>query len=87
MWHKNRHGDVYKFVKMPESNTYKLIGTLNHFRVGDLSGLPDHIDMENIGFIDPSGGPFISVGGEIEGKKIKRIYQRMQPVFLFEVEE
>lgn len=86
MLHKNRYGDVYKFVKKYQSNTYKLMGTLEHFRVGGLEG-QDHVDMENIGFIDPSGGPFISVGGEIEGKKIKRIYQEMQPVFLFEVEE
>lgn len=86
MWHKNRHGNLYSFVKVPNSNTYSLQGDLDCFRVGGLEG-QEKIDSENLGFIDPSGGPFISVGGEIKGKKIKRIYQRMQPVFLFEVEE
>ena len=31
-------------------------------------------DLEKIEAIDPSGGPFISVGDEVEGKKIIRIY-------------
>ena len=85
--YKNRHGEVYELRKLGDrDSTYQLTGNLKHFRVGGLVGQKD-VDMENLGFIDPSGGPFLSVGDEIEGKRIKRIYQEMQPVFLFEVEE
>lgn len=33
-------------------------------------------DMKEYTFIDPAGGPFIAIGSEIEGHKVKAIYER-----------
>ena len=51
--------------------------------------------MTDLGFVDPSGGPFLAVGGDIEGHRIRRIsvvtewvtpFQKDQ-VILFEVDQ
>ena len=31
------------------------------------------MDLTDLGFVDPSGGPFISVGSIIEGRKVTKI--------------
>ena len=64
----NRCGDKNYLVRESE-HTYCIEFDKNadpHMRV--IGGL------EKIEAIDPSGGPFISVGDEVEGKKITRIY-------------
>jgi hypothetical protein len=40
-----------------------------------VGGLPDQkgFDADNLGFFDPSGGPFVSVGDLFMGRKINRI--------------
>lgn len=52
-----------------ESLKYKLKTEFN-YRVG----IKDDTTKECT-FIDPAGGPFISIGDEIEGHKVKTIYQ------------
>jgi hypothetical protein len=42
------------------------------------------MDFSDLGFVDPSGGPFIAVGGTIEGRKIVRIRAVGEQLF-FEV--
>ena len=66
---KNRYGDEYLFKKVSE-NTYIINGALKYWRFGGKEG---GIDMNDLGFVDPSGGPFISPGYVIEGRKVKRI--------------
>lgn len=66
---KNRYGDAYVFKKVSE-NTYTMEGNLKYWRFGGKEG---GIDMNDLGFADPSGGPFISAGYLIEGRKVKRI--------------
>ena len=62
------HSDVY--LEQIENNAWKLSGddnALHWIRVG-------YSDKEDtIAFIDPSGGPFLSVGGKVEGKTISEI--------------
>lgn len=41
-----------------------------NYRVGLIDG-----NSENYSFIDPSGGPFITVGSEIEGHVVKAIHE------------
>lgn len=41
-----------------------------NYRVGLIDG-----NSENYSFIDPSGGPFITVGSEIEGHVVKAIHR------------
>lgn len=68
---KNRYGDVYEFVKVDE-NTFTIKGALKYWRFGGREG-QERMDMSDVGFVDPSGGPFIAVGMNIEGRPINRI--------------
>jgi len=78
----NRYGDEYHFEKV-DDNTYTIVGDLKYWRYGGREG-QDRMDMNDLGFVDPSGGPFIALGGEIEGRKIVRISNIDQRI-LFEV--
>ena len=68
---KNRYGDEYEFVKVDE-NTFKIVGDLKYWRFGGKEG-QEHVDDNDLGFVDPSGGPFISIGYKIEGRPVKHI--------------
>lgn len=52
-----------------ESLKYKLKTDFN-YRVGI-----ENNNEERYTFIDPAGGPFIAIGSEIEGHKVKAIYE------------
>lgn len=68
---KNRYGDEYSFLKLSD-NTYTIVGDLKYWRYGGREG-QEQMDLTDLGFVDPSGGPFISVGSVIEGRKISKI--------------
>ena len=68
---RNRYGDEYEFVKLDE-NTYTIKGDLKYWRFGGREG-QERMDMSDVGFVDPSGGPFISLGYHIEGRPVTRI--------------
>lgn len=68
---KNRYGNVYDYVQV-EDNAYTITGDLKYWRFGGREGQPK-MDMDDLGFVDPSGGPFVSIGAEIKGRKIVRI--------------
>lgn len=80
---KNRYGDEYWFEKVGD-NSYIIKGDLNYWRYGGKEGV-EGINKDDLGFVDPSGGPFISAGYEIEGKKVKTIKQTFAGL-IFEVE-
>jgi hypothetical protein len=80
---RNRYGDEYSFEKVAE-NTYKIVGDLSYWRFGGKEG-QEGIDESDLGFVDPSGGPFIAPGYEIEGSKVVRISSNNEGIF-FEVE-
>lgn len=54
---------------MGETLKYRLSTEFN-YRVGHIDG-----NTEEYTFIDPAGGPFISVGSKIEGHIVKAIYK------------
>lgn len=68
---RNRYGVEYTFQKIGE-NTYTIVGDLKYWRYGGQEG-QESIDYNDLGFVDPSGGPFISVGYPIQGRKVVRI--------------
>ena len=68
---RNRYGDEYSFEKVAE-NTYTIVGDLKYWRCGGKEGQAG-IDDQDLGFVDPSGGPFIAVGSQINGQEIVRI--------------
>jgi hypothetical protein len=85
---KNRYGNEYNFEKVDE-NTYTIVGDLSYWRFGGREG-QERMDMNDLGFVDPSGGPFIQVGAQIDGREIVRIRASGDldgaPSILFEVE-
>jgi hypothetical protein len=85
---RNRYGNEYSFQRV-EENTYTIVGELSYWRFGGREG-QNEMDMTDLGFVDPSGGPFIAVGAEIEGRRIHRIRAdgdlEGMPVIMFEVE-
>ena len=81
---RNRYGDIYHFEKLSE-NTYTIVGDLKYWRYGCREG-QQQMDMNDIGFVDPSGGPFISIGDVIEGRRVTRIRVDSGEQILFEVE-
>ena len=68
---KNRYGNEYEFLAV-DDNTYKVVGELKYWRFGGQEGEVS-VDFNNLGFADPSGGPFISLDYLIEGRKVTRI--------------
>ena len=80
---KNRYGDEYNFKQVSE-NTYTIVGDLKYWRYGGREG-QEQMDFSDLGFVDPSGGPFIEIGMKIEGRKINRIRSVGEELF-FEVE-
>lgn len=80
---RNRHGEFYSYKKVNE-NTYTICGKLSYWRYGGREGQPE-MDLTNLGFVDPSGGPFIELGMKIEGRTIKNINASGDQI-LFEVE-
>jgi hypothetical protein len=84
---RNRYGDEYTFEKVNE-NTYTIKGDLKYWRYGGREG-QEQMDLSDLGFVDPSGGPFIEVGMKIEGREIVNISAAddldNEPKILFEV--
>lgn len=67
---KGRNGELHKLVKQPDGK-YKLECEGLAYRVGFP---PDTtLDSREASFIDPSGGPFIQKGYEIEGYIVKSL--------------
>jgi hypothetical protein len=63
---KNRHGVEYTFVKY-DDNLYRFNMDEEHIWYMRFGGKEDQdgIDMTDLGFFDPSGGPFVAVGSKI----------------------
>ena len=79
---KNRYGDVYSFKKVSE-NLYTIEGELKYWRFGGKEG-QEKVDDNDLGFVDPSGGPFISIGYKIDGKSVTKI-KAVDEKIMFEV--
>ena len=72
----NRYKDTYRFIK--ESNTlytFSMDGnSMQYCRFGGKEGIPG-IDTNDLGMVDPSGGPYMSVGEmRIDGRDVIRIF-------------
>lgn len=85
----NRYGDRYWFEKLSDC-LFTIKGNLKYWRYGGRVG-QNEMDFRDLGFVDPSGGPFIELGMEIEGRKIVRISVEAEDLdyperILFEVE-
>lgn len=68
----SRYGEDNRLVRVGDEDSlkYRLKPSTDTYRVGIIEGNPDEYS-----FIDPSGGPFITIGSEIEGHKVKAIHK------------
>jgi hypothetical protein len=79
---KNRYGDEYHFRQVDEK-IFTIEGSLKYWRYGGKEG-QEKMDFNDLGFVDPSGGPFIEVGMRIQGREIVGI-RVVNEQILFEV--
>jgi hypothetical protein len=70
--YKNRYGDKFEFVSTDSPSRFLLEGELSHFRFGAKEG-DDGVNQLDLGMLDPSGGPFISLDTLIDGKRVTKI--------------
>lgn len=68
---RNRYGTEYWFEQVAPG-TWAIRGDLKYWRYGGIEG-QEKIDLTNLGFADPSGGPFIELGSKIKGHTVTRI--------------
>ena len=84
---KNRYGVDYSFTRV-EDHTYRFNIAESEMSVLRMGGqdYQDEIDMEDLGFFDPSGGPFVEVGSKIywgkEPLTVTRIMSREDGIFV-----
>ena len=71
----NRYKDQYKWVTENETTyRFEMIGdSMKYCRFGGREGV-EGVDTSDLGMFDPSGGPFVGLGMEINGKPITRLY-------------
>ena len=82
---KNRYGDEYYFDEL-SPNTFAIKGELKYWRYGGKEG-QEGINESDLGFVDPSGGPFISVNNfRVMGRLVNRIHTSGEDILL-DVEE
>ena len=80
---KNRDGKEYSLERV-DDNTYKFIMAEEdtmYMRVGGREG-QDQIDMNDLGYFDPEGGPFISIDSLVEEKHVSRIRKTEEGIFV-----
>ena len=76
----NRYGDNI-YLENLENNKWVLRGGDDYYRV-IFDKSPDDIKA-----VDPSGGPFLSVGDKVEGKEIIEIVQISKIGFVFTLKD
>lgn len=68
----SRYGEDNRLIRVGGEDSLKFKLEIHHpYRVG----FNDNNGKEEITFIDPSGGPFITVGSEIEGHIVKALHE------------
>ena len=80
---KNRHGVEYHYEKVSD-NTFKFVmeeAGMQYMRYGGREG-QDRPDINNLGFFDPSGGPFVGIGSKIESGTVTRIMNTEDGIFV-----
>jgi hypothetical protein len=83
---KNRYGVEYSFTRV-EDNIYRFNIAESEMSVMRMGSRKEaEIDMEDLGFFDPSGGPFVEVGSKIYLDKepliVTRIMSREEGIFV-----
>ena len=78
---KNRYGVEYTFVKY-DDNLYRFNMDEEHIKYMRFGGKEDQdgIDRTDLGFFDPSGGPFVALGSKIYWNEIHNGVEESTPL-------
>ena len=68
----NRHGDSYYFEPI-SNDKLKFVMESRSMEYIRFGGKDNTLDYNDLGFFDPSGGPFIKIGTTIQGRKVTKI--------------
>lgn len=80
---RNRYGKEYWF-EMVDDTTYRFHmeeGGTKYMRFGSREGQTE-MDYNDLGMFDPVGGPYVTVGSEVDGKTITRIWSSVTGIFV-----
>lgn len=80
---KNRYGVEYCFVQY-DDNLYRFNMDeegMKYMRMGGREG-QEQIDMNDLGFFDPSGGPFVAIGSKIYWDEIHNGVEGKMPLLV-----
>jgi len=80
---KNRYGEEYWFERAGQ-HTYRFHmedGGTKYMRMGGREG-QEKLDMEDLGFFDPAGGPFVQIGSIVDGKAVTRIRSNEDGIYV-----
>ena len=79
----NRYSDSYMWEAV-DDNVYKFVmdeKAIKFCRYGGKEG-DTEVDITDLGMFDPSGGPYVCLGMEIDGKPITRIYLEVDKMYV-----
>ena len=78
----NRYRDQYKWVGENETTyRFEITGdSMKYCRFGGREGV-EGLDNSDLAMFDPSGGPFVGLGMEIDGKPITRLYSGVDGMY------
>ena len=74
--YKNRYGDTYYYETTETPNLFKFVMEGDSMKWCRFGGHDHQTEMDNrdLGFFDPSGGPFVSVGSKTPVGIVKNIF-------------
>lgn len=83
MANTNRYGDTYYFISCGDK-IFRFEGSPPMMKYCRFGGKPytEGVDPNDLGFFDPSGGPFVSGGFEFDGMKVKRVFAKDGKIFV-----
>jgi len=82
--YKNRYGDTYYYEATETPNLFKFVMegiSMNYCRFGGHE-YQTEVDNRDLGFFDPSGGPFVSVGSTIPVGVVRHIFMNDADLFI-----
>lgn len=87
---RSRYGDMHTLEHMPGEgeNVYRYVPAKDWMcmRYGFTDKFDTEAEINELLYADTDGGPFISEGFEVEGRKVKRIYDKKGVGCLVELE-
>ena len=73
---KNRYGDTYYYEATETHNVFKFVMEGDSMKWCRFGGHEHqtHVDNNDLGMFDPSGGPYVAIGSKTPVGVVKRIF-------------